>query len=155
VKVMLERLPDSFWNVPWVGRMTPGFRPEVGLTEGANCQRYAYAVLAHFGRHVPPLRSDELWQDAESTCVVETPAPLDLLLFSSGHDPYGAHVGVYVGDEHVLHLCAEMKRPVVWTLDEFERRERYRVLIGAKRLNLRCHVPLLPRQACGEEGRTR
>jgi hypothetical protein len=79
------------------------------------------------------LRSDELWQDAESTCVVETPAPLDLLLFSPNDDPYGAHVGVSVGDDRVLHLCAEVGLPAVWELAEFAKRDRYRVLIGAKR----------------------
>ena len=130
---IVNALPDSFWGVPWVGRMIPGFAPELGLTGGANCQRYAYAVLAHFGRLVPPLRSDELWHDEEATVRVEDPVPLDLLLFSPTVDPYGAHVGVWVAPDQVLHLCAEVGRPVVWTLEEFAQRERYRVLIGAKR----------------------
>jgi hypothetical protein len=126
-------LPKTFWTVPYVGRMIPGFRPEVGLAEGANCQRYAYAVLAHFGRPVPPLRSDELWQDTESTRVVDTWDALDLLLFSPTDDPYGAHVGVFVADDQVLHLCAEAGVPAVWGLADFAKRDRYRVLIGAKR----------------------
>ena len=65
--------------------------------------------------------------------MVETPAPLDLLLFSPNDDPYGAHVGVFVGDDRVLHLCAEVGLPAVWRLADFAERERYRVLIGAKR----------------------
>ncbi len=130
---MRLELPDGFSTVPWVGRMVPGIAPDLGLSGGANCQRYAYAVLDHFDAHIPPLRSDELWHDTESTCVVETPAPLDLLLFSPNDDPYGAHVGVFVGDERVLHLCAEVGLPAVWNLREFAQRERYRVLIGAKR----------------------
>jgi len=133
VEAVLERLPGLFWEVPWVGRMIPGLGAELGLTEGANCQRYAYAVLALFDRHVPPLRSDELWHDTEHTCGVETPLPLDLLLFSPTDDPYGAHVGVSVGEARVLHLCAEVGLPAVWGLDDFLQRERYAVLIGAKR----------------------
>lgn len=127
------QLPPAFRKVPYVGRMIPGLRPEVGLDEGANCQRYAYAVLAQFGRPVPPLRSDDLWHDTESTRVVDTWEPLDLLLFSPTDDPYGAHVGVFVGDDQVLHLCAEVGLPAVWGLADFAARDRYRVLIGAKR----------------------
>ena len=62
-----------------------------------------------------------------------TPAPLDMLLFSPTADPYGAHVGVCVGDGRVLHLCAEVGVPAVWELDDFAKRDRYRVVIGAKR----------------------
>jgi hypothetical protein len=131
--VRLERLPESFWKVPWVAKMIPGFRPEAGLTEGANCQRFAYAVLDHFGCFVPPFRSDELWHDTETTSEVATLAPLDLLLFSPNSDPYGAHIGVFVGDDRVLHLCAEVGVPAVWELADFAKRDRYRVLIGAKR----------------------
>jgi hypothetical protein len=129
----MDGLPDSFWTVPYAGRMIPGFRPDVGLSEGANCQRYAYAVLDHFGRHVSPLRSDELWHDTESTCRVDAWEPLDLLLFSPNHDPFGAHVGLFAGDDKVLHLCAEVGLPALWEVAEFAKRDRYRVVIGAKR----------------------
>jgi hypothetical protein len=61
--------------------------------------------------------------------------PLDLMLFNATADPYGAHVGVRVGEGRVLHLCAEVGRPAVWESAEFAARERYRVLVGIKRVN--------------------
>ncbi|MFD3948286.1 hydrolase [Streptomyces sp. NPDC058579] len=132
----LSRLPAAFWTVPHIGSRFPGSaavtdRP--GLAEGANCQLFAYEVLSHFGLTVPPLRSSDLWQDTAATVHVPTPQPLDLLLFNSTEDPYGAHVGVSVGSDAVLHLSAEVGSPAVWKLTDFARRLRYRVLIGAKR----------------------
>ncbi|MEE1827049.1 hydrolase [Streptomyces sp. BE20] len=130
-------LPQLLWDVPYVGARHPG-SPAVaerpGLAAGANCQLYAYAVLAHFGRVVPPLRSSDLWEDRDATRRVSTPRPLDLLLFNATDDAYGAHVGVCAGGDTVLHLCAEVGRPVVWRLAEFGARDRYRVLVGIKRV---------------------
>lgn len=39
---------------------------------------------------------------------------------------FGAHVGVHVGDDAVLHLSAEAGRPEVWTYAELTTREVYR-----------------------------
>jgi hypothetical protein len=122
--------------VPYVAARYPGStavtaRP--GLAAGANCQLYAYAVLRHFGLRVPPLRSSELWTDRTVTCVVPTPAPMDLLLFAPTADPHGAHVGVWLAPDRVLHLCREVGRPAVWSFADFRARERYRVLVGVKR----------------------
>jgi hypothetical protein len=59
--------------------------------------------------------------------------PLDLVLYGPNADPYGARVGVIVGDDAVLHLCAEVNRPAVWSEREFARRERYSCRIGVRR----------------------
>ncbi|WP_431676831.1 hydrolase [Kitasatospora sp. KL5] len=134
---LLSRLPPALLAVPYVGARHPLSRAVAerpGPEHGANCQLYAYAVLAHFGLRAPALRSSDLWEDTGSTLRVAEPAPLDLLLFNAGPDPYGAHVGVCAGEGAVLHLCAEVGRPAVWSLAEFAARERYRVLIGAKRV---------------------
>ncbi|MDI3421180.1 hydrolase [Streptomyces luteolus] len=136
----LGRLPDPYWNVPYRGARFPGSadvtaRP--GLALGANCQLFAYAVLGHFGLTAPPLRSSELWQDTAATVHVPVPRPLDLVLFNADEDSYGAHVGVWAGDDAVLHLCAELGRPVVWSLADFAERDPYRVLLGAKRVVVR------------------
>ncbi|WP_370113252.1 hydrolase [Streptacidiphilus sp. MAP12-33] len=130
-------LPPALLHVPYVGARSPGApavlaRPD--LAAGANCQLYAYAVLAHFGRQVPPLRSSELWEDRAATMRVTSPEPLDLLLFGPTSDPYGAHVGVWLGPEQILHLCREVGQPTVWSTADFRTRARYRVLIGAKRV---------------------
>ncbi|NBE53787.1 C40 family peptidase [Streptomyces boluensis] len=134
---LLAQLPDRFWSVPYRGARFPGAavvgeRP--GLELGANCQLFAYAVLAHFGLTVPPLRSSELWHDTADTVRVPEPGPLDLVLFSGDGDPYGAHVGVWLGDDTVLHLCVEVGRPVVWARAAFAERAPYRVFLGAKRV---------------------
>ncbi|MFF1908736.1 hydrolase [Kitasatospora sp. NPDC058218] len=130
-------LPESLWDVPYAGARYPG-SPAVaerpGLAAGANCQLYAYAVLAHFGCAVPPLRSSDLWEDRDVTLRVTSPRPLDLFLFNATDDAYGAHVGVCAGADTVLHLCKEVGRPAVWHQTEFAARERYRVLVGVKRV---------------------
>lgn len=104
------------------------------LEEGANCQLFAYEVLRHFGLAAPALRSSELWADTQTTARVLVAQPLDLVLFNATEDAYGAHVGVWVNEGRVLHLCAEIGRPAVWETTEFAARERYRVLIGNKRV---------------------
>ncbi|MEU0105364.1 hydrolase [Streptomyces sp. NPDC006251] len=134
---VLHRLPAAFWTVPYVGSRFPGSsevtdRP--GLEEGANCQLFAYEVLRHFGLAPPALRSSELWADTQATAHVSAAQPLDLLLFNATDDAYGAHVGVWVNEGRVLHLCAEVGRPAVWEMTEFATRQRYRVLIGIKRV---------------------
>jgi hypothetical protein len=107
-----------------------------GLAQGANCQLFAYEVLRHFGLAAPALRSGELWADTRDTVRVPAPRPLDLVLFNRpGADAYGAHVGVWADDDgRVLHLCAREGRPAVWTLADFAARERYRLLVGVKRV---------------------
>ncbi|MFI1164367.1 hydrolase [Streptomyces sp. NPDC020801] len=141
---LLGRLPTAFWTVPYAGSRHPGSPavPELpeppgllpALAAGANCQLFAYAVLRHFALAPPELRSSELWADTRATVRVSRARPLDLLLFGATEDAYGAHVGVWADDDQVLHLCAEAGRPAVWSLREFARRERYRVLIGVKRV---------------------
>src|SRR5688500_16873205 len=134
---VLESLPASFFEVVFSERMIPGRQPELGLTAGSNCQRYAYAVLQHFGLSVPDFRSSELWTDEEFVTTVSDPAPLDLVLYAASPEPWGAHVGVYLGAKTVLHLCKEIGVPVVWDFTDFATRERYRSLIGFKRVRRR------------------
>jgi hypothetical protein len=131
---VLAALPAEFLEVRFSERMIPGRRPELGLSAGSNCQRYAYAVLRHFGLSVPDLRSSELWADEELLTTVFDPKPLDLVLFAATPDPWGAHVGVYIGGAAVLHLCKEIGVPVVWGYTAFAARERYASLIGFKRV---------------------
>ncbi|MFI9169209.1 hydrolase [Streptomyces lincolnensis] len=134
---VLHQLPAPFWTVPYVGSRFPGSSEVAdlpGLEEGANCQLFAYEVLRHFGLAAPDLRSSELWADTRATARVSVAQPLDLVLFNATDDAYGAHVGVWVNEGRVLHLCAEIGRPVVWEMTEFVKRQRYRVLIGIKRV---------------------
>jgi cell wall-associated NlpC family hydrolase len=132
-----SRLPPGFWAVRYVGARFPGSQAVVerpGIADGANCQLFAYEVLRHFGLEVPALRSSELWADTTATTPVSEARPLDLVLFNATGDAWGAHVGVWIEDDQVLHLCAEVGRPVVWRMDEFAARDRYRTVIGIKRV---------------------
>ena len=133
---MIE-LPDSFWEVRYVGARYPG-SPAVlarpGLADGANCQLFAYEVLRHFGYDPPDLRSSELWDDTAATQQVAVPRALDLVLVNSSKDAWGAHVGVWVDEDQVLHLCAEAGKPALWTLGMFAARPSYRELVGYKRV---------------------
>ncbi|MCX5227932.1 hydrolase [Streptomyces sp. NPDC006553] len=134
---IVTALPAEFWTARYDGSRFPGAaavaaRP--GLAAGANCQLFAYEVLRHFGLTPPDLRSSELWSDTGATVHVPHAQPLDLVLFNSTADAYGAHVGVHVGDDAILHLCAEVGHPVVWGTADFASRERYAVRLGAKRV---------------------
>ncbi|MET9293939.1 cell wall hydrolase [Streptomyces sp. NPDC003077] len=154
----LSHLPAALRHTPYAGARHPGtvvgadgpWDAVASAATGANCQLYAYAVLAHFGHRLPPLRSAELWADTTATAPVH-PAlppdlvPLDLVLFDGGPVPgrpdgYGAHVGVHLGPDRVLHLCREVGRPAVWSYADFSARARYARFLGAKRAH-RARLP--------------
>ena len=122
-------------TVRYNGARYPGaaFGADADLSAGANCQLFAYALLRHFGLVVPPLRSSELWADAHHTGHVCDLGPLDLLFWNQTSEPWGAHIGVYLGDGYAVHLARDVGIPVIWPLGEFERHPRYRVFLGAKR----------------------
>jgi len=131
-------LPERFRAVPYVGARHPGAVAAGDLAGGANCQVYAYAYLAHHGLHVPPLRSSELYADTAATLRVTSPRPLDLVLFDAGPRPdrpdgFGAHVGVHIGLDRVLHLSREVGVPALWTYAEFAAHPAYARLFAIKR----------------------
>jgi hypothetical protein len=132
----LADLPRWYWQVPYVGERFPGSVPRTELGQGANCQLWAYEVLGYFGFGMPDFRSDDLWHDTSATQHVDSPLPLDLVLYKGDDDPYGAHVGLWTGDA-VAHLCKEVGLPTVWDQSKFEARARYAVRIGFKRPILR------------------
>lgn len=107
------------------------------MQQGANCQVFAYNVLAHFGKTIPPFRSSDLWEDTAHTEVVTDPASLkllDLLFFHDRNESYGAHIGIYTGEGKILHLCKEVGKPVEWTFADFAQNKKYTHYLGAKRL---------------------
>ncbi len=128
----LRQLPLRFFEVRYEGSQIPA--GDNGLGRGANCQRYAYAVLRYFDIVLPPYRSSDLWADRVHTRLVEGELrPLDLLLFGPDSNPYGAHVGLWTGPDGVLHLAKSVGLPAIWSLEQFAERSEYRTLIGAKR----------------------
>lgn len=130
--------PSWLWTVPYVGAYHPAAPELPPIVAGANCQRYAYAILALFGLDLPGWRSSELWADDTRTePVAGRFEPLDLLLFNATNQPWGAHIAVFVAADRILHLCREVGTPAVWTFAEFAERRRYATLFGAKRVS-RC-----------------
>jgi hypothetical protein len=130
---LLDALPQHYMSTPYVYEIGPEADPALGLTAGANCQRFAYTVLAWSGLTVPPHRSSELWADEDAITTVATPLALDLVLYGIAKDAFGAHVGVYIGDVRVLHLCKEVGVPVVWDDSDFAARPAYH-RVGFKRV---------------------
>jgi hypothetical protein len=126
-------VPARFMRVRYDGARYPGAAGARGLGAGANCQRFAYEMLRHFGREIPDFRSSELWTDARFTKRVTRMRPLDLLLFNRTRRAWGAHVAVYLGRGRAIHLCKALGRPAIWSLGEFAQCDRYRVFLGVKR----------------------
>ena len=127
-------VPEQFRSVRYNTAQYPGAVDLVNLAEGANCQLFAYELLRHFGLTVPDFRSSELWDDARYTRRVRYIEPLDLLLWNKTTDAWGAHVGVYLGEEKIVHLSRDVGVPAVWHLAAFRQRPKYRKFIGAKRI---------------------
>lgn len=127
--VLPARLLEVFYNgeaIPRDGRRD--------LLRGANCQLFAYALLAANGVDIPDFRSSDLWEDDTVTNTVTELAPLDLLLFNSRPKAYGAHVAVYLGRGEAIHLARREGMPQIWPLARFSEDPRYAVFIGAKRV---------------------
>lgn len=126
--------PEWVFTAPYIGAAHPEASLVRSLGEGANCQRYAYAVLGLFGLRVPPYRSSGLWEDDKFRHVaVADVQDLDLILFNRTADAWGAHVAVALAGQ-LLHLSAEVGQPALWQWSDFAERERYRSIVGAIRL---------------------
>ena len=133
--LLLGGWPEWLWEIPYDGSQHPQAAALKPVREGANCQRFASTVLGLFGLHVPALRSSELWADPRLARIPPRSLQLlDLVLFAAGASAYGAHVGVHVGQDQVLHLCAEVGTPAVWRYHDFTARKRYQNLLGGLRL---------------------
>ena len=126
-------IPEHFMAVRYDGLRYPGAPGVSGVASGANCQQFAYELLRHFGFVVPDLRSSDLWEDTQHTSRVEKLEPFDLLLFSPDGQSYGAHVGVYLGEDKVIHLSKAAGIAELRDLAWFRNTPRYRVLLGGKR----------------------
>ncbi|WP_041787713.1 hypothetical protein [Rhodomicrobium vannielii] len=53
--------------VRYNARSIPGCALSIA-EHGANCQRFAYAVIRHYGCEIADFRSRELWEDDTFTC---------------------------------------------------------------------------------------
>ncbi len=127
-------VPSWFLNITYNPRIIPSERTRDLLQTGANCQVFAYELLRYNGLYVPNFRSSELWDDTVYSKQIHTDfQPLDILFFNKTADPFGAHLGVYVANDKILHNTQKAGKPVVWLFEEFFKIAEYRVFIGAKR----------------------
>jgi hypothetical protein len=151
-------IPERFRAVRYDGSRYPGTGG--GLEAGANCQKFAYEFIRHYGRVIADFRSSELWEDtaytqAASGLPPDGLEPLDLVLFHRTPDAWGAHVGVYLSQGLVLHLSKQAGRPVVWRFADFASRPGYACYIGAKRpLKRASAAGPIPIPAAGTPGST-
>jgi lipoprotein Spr len=99
----------------------------------ANCQRFVFELLRHFGYEIGPMRSTELFADRQFTRTVRRMRPLDILMFNRDRIAWGAHLAVYLGEGRAIHLSKEVGVPAVWEISQFLVRERYRTLVAIKR----------------------
>lgn len=128
------KIPARFREVRYNSGHYPGAPGVQGLKDGANCQQYAYEFLRAFGYQVPDFRSSDLWADTVNTVVSKCPEPFDLVLVHHKSDPWGAHVGVYLGNGLVLHLSQRIGAPAIEPLRSLTQRAEYCCLIGFKRI---------------------
>jgi len=131
---MSIKLPTKFKNVKYNALRIPGVKNQSNLNLGANCQLYAYEFLRYFGKHPPELRSSELWTDTKYTEKITEFKFLDLMLYNETEESYGAHVGVYIGNDMILHLSKEIGYPVIQEHKEMMLNRKYSYFIGAKRV---------------------
>jgi cell wall-associated NlpC family hydrolase len=134
VASVLKLLPGKFHKIPYDGTQYPGSPRLKEFTTGANCQRFAYELLRHFGYEIADFRSSDLWADGCYTVKARRFRPLDLLLFNKDADAHGAHVAVWMGEGKLIHLSKRIGLPEIVTLRQMEERSGYQVLLGAKRV---------------------
>ena len=128
------KIPERFHQVLYNHDHYPGAPGVRGIDGGANCQQYAYEFLREFGYKIPDFRSSDLWEDTEHTVVPESPEAFDLILVHHNPDPWGAHVGVCLGNGSVLHLSQKIGMPAIERIVSLTERPQYRYLIGFKRV---------------------
>lgn len=58
------------------------------------------------------------------------------MLYHNKPNAWGAHVGLYIGDNKVLHLSAEVGKPEIRKHEDFKLSGKYIYFIGAKRLKV-------------------
>jgi murein DD-endopeptidase / murein LD-carboxypeptidase len=128
------KIPERFQKVLYDHKRYPGAPGVRGVERGANCQQYAYEFVRALGFIIPDLRSSDLWADTVYTQYFKQPKRFDLVLVHNAPDPWGAHVGVYLGDDLVLHLSKKIGTPAIESIQSMMRQAQYGYLIGFKRI---------------------
>ncbi len=127
-------IPPWMMNIKYNPRIIPNGKEQDIISNGANCQVFAYHLLRHNNRIVPDFRSSELWDDDKfSIRITEDYQPLDVLFFHRKQEAYGAHIGVFIGNNQVIHNAKKIGLPIIWELNTFFEYPDYQFLLGGKR----------------------
>lgn len=127
-------IPTNFLIVKYNGKAYPGSKHADGFKNGANCQHFIYEIYRYNKLVIPNFRSSEIWDDTVHTVRVNKLQPLDILLFNNTEKSWGAHFGLYLGDNKILHLSKAIGYPVIWDFKKFAKLKKYKIYLGAKRL---------------------
>ncbi len=129
------KISKHFREVKYKRSRIPGVERQKDLWLGANCQVYAYEFLKEFNRIIPNFRSKELWEDHIYTKKIEKDfLEFDIMLYNIKNESFGAHIGLYLGENKVLHLSKDNKTPMIESHESLLSQEKYRYFIGAKRV---------------------
>jgi len=128
------KFPERYMDIVYNPSIVPDKKEKNIINTGANCQVYAYELLRYNNKNIPDYRSKELWEDTIYSNIVSWEYELlDVLFFNKENNPYGAHLGVYIWDNKVLHNSKDIWKPAIFELDDFLRKEKYQFCIWAKR----------------------
>lgn len=128
-------IPIQFFYIRYNAKQFPGSVNKKGLEFGANCQYFVFEFLKYFEIKIKKaFRSSELWADTIETKKVNKLTLFDIVFFNSTEESYGAHLGVYLGKNKVIHLSKRVGYPTVWDLKEFSKYKEYSYFLGAKRV---------------------
>jgi len=126
-------IPPEFLTITYNGKQTPDSTLSM-FEHGANCQLFAYSLLAHFGVSIPSFRSSNLWEDETFTEKVDDPQAFDIMLFHKTPESWGAHVGLCIGEQKIIHLSKEVGVPEIKEYNRMGESDMYKYYIGCKRV---------------------
>lgn len=132
-------IPETFLKIRYNGEIHPYTDYKKDLTDGSNCQIFAYSILRYFSLEIPDFWSSELWEDTTHTEIVDEFQEFDILLYNNVNQAHSAHVTLFIGEDKIIHLSKAVGYPEIIEYQQFKERERYKYLIGGKRLKAVLH----------------
>lgn len=128
------KLPEWYMDIKYNPKIVPDWKKQDIISTWSNCQVYAYELLRLNNKNVPDYRSSELWEDTIYSNIVSWEyEPLDILFFNKENNPYGAHLGIYIWNNKVLHNSKDIWKPAISEFGYFQEIEKYKICIWAKR----------------------
>lgn len=128
------KFPERYMDIVYNPSIVPDKKEKNIINTGANCQVYAYELLRFNNKNIPDYRSRELWEDTIYSNIVSWEyQPLDILFFNKELNPYGAHLGIYIWDNKVLHNSKDIWKSSIFELNNFKEIGKYKICIWAKR----------------------